>query len=201
MSDRPRSHWVRERDADRLEQALGRLPRKSKRPAVIVMIGLPGSGKSHLAREMKKRYPAAILDSDALRQVLFANPKHTKAEHGRLFPAIHVLMARLLERGVSIIVDATNLKEANRRPYYKLAEQHGGKVLLVRTWAPRREIRRRLATRDARQNAADRSTATMEVYEKMLADVERIPRRHISVNTTMDLRPAVDKILGNLSAS
>jgi predicted kinase len=133
--------------------------------------------------------------------VLFAQPKHTKAEHGRLFPAVHVLMARLLGHGVSVIVDATNLKESNRRPYYKLAEEHGAKVLLVRTWASRREIRRRLIARESRPNAADRSTATLEVYEAMLADVERIPRRHINVNTTMDLEPAVDKILSNLSAS
>lgn len=201
MSDRSRSHWVRERDADRLEQALGRFPRKSKRAAVIVMIGLPGSGKSHLAREIKRRFPAVILDSDALRQVLFVDPRHTKAEHGRLFPAMHLLMARLLERGISIIVDATNLKEANRRPYYRIAQEHDAKLLLVRTWAPKREIRRRLTARHARSNADDRSTATLEVYEKMLADVERIPRRHVSVNTTLDLQPAVDKIVGSLSAS
>lgn len=200
MNDRPRAYWIRQRDADVLEKSLGRLSRKSKRPALIVMIGLPGSGKSHLAREIKRRFPAAILDSDALRQVLFAAPKHTKAEHGRLFPAIHVLIDRLLRRGVSVIIDATNLKEANRRPLHKLAEAHGAKVLLVRTWAPKREIRRRLLGRDTGASADDRSTATLEVYEKMLADVERIPRRHISVDTSKDLTPAVDKILRDLSA-
>jgi predicted kinase len=200
MSEKPRSHWVRQADADRLENSLGRLPRKSKRPALVIMIGLPGSGKSHLAREIKRRFPAVILDSDAMRQVLFAQPKHTKAEHGRLFPAIHLLIARLLERGVSVIVDATNLKEPNRKPYYKLAEEKGARVLLVRTWAPRPVIRQRLNLRDAGANDADRSTATLEVFEKMLADVERIPRKHISVNTSKELTSAVDKIIRDLSA-
>ncbi len=201
MTERPRSYWIRQWHVDKLEKSLGRLPRRSKRPAIVVMIGLPGSGKSHLAREIKRRFPAVILDSDALRQVLFAQPRHTKAEHGRLFPAIHVLMERLLGRGISIIADATNLKEANRRQYYKLAEKHGARLLLVRTWAPKREIRRRLAARDARRNPNDRSTATLEVFEKMLADVERIPRRHVSVNTAMELGTAVDNILRDLSAS
>lgn len=201
MTDRSRSERVRQRDAERLEKSLGRLPRRSKRPAVIVMVGLPGSGKSHLAREVKRRFPATVLDSDALRQALFEKPEHTKAEHRRLFPAVHALMARLLERGVSVIVDATNLKEANRRPYYRLAEDYNARLLLVRTWAPKREIRRRLAARDQGRNAADRSTATLEVYEKMLADVECIPRRHISVDTSKDIGPVVDKILRDLSAS
>lgn len=203
MSETPvsRTHWIRQADADRLEKSLGRLPRKSRRPAMIVLVGLPGSGKSHLAREIKHRVPAVILDSDALRQALFADPQHTTKEHARLFPAIHVLMVRLLERGITIIVDATNLREANRRPFYRTAEDHGAKLVLVRVWAPKRVIRQRLAARDARASAADRSTATLDVYERMLADAEPIRRRHVSVDTSKDLGPAVDKIIRDLSAS
>jgi predicted kinase len=193
--------WLRERDADRLEKSIGRPARKSRPQTVIVMIGLPGSGKSHLAREIKRGFPAVILDSDALRQELFGLPRHTKNEHSRLFPAIHVLIARLLEQGYSLIIDATNLKEANRRPYYKLAESFGAKVVLVRTWAPKSEIRRRLTARTMMADLDDRSTATWDVYEKMLADVERIPRKHHSVNTAKDVQPAVDTIVRDLSAS
>jgi predicted kinase len=199
MSDR--THWIRQADADKIEKSLGRLPRKSQRLALIVLVGLPGSGKSHLAREIKRGVPAVILDSDALRQALFADTHHTQREHARLFPAIHVLMARLLERGITIIVDATNLKEANRRPFYKIAEDHGAKLVLARVWAPKRVIRQRMAARDTGANAADRSTATLDVYEKMLADAEPIRRRHISVDTSKDLGPAVDKIIRDLSAS
>lgn len=199
MSDR--AHWIRQTDADKLEKSLGRLPRKSKRPAMIVLVGLPGSGKSHFAREIKRRIPAVILDSDALRLALFPEPKHTKPEHARLFPAIHVLMARLLERGITIIVDATNLKEANRRPFYKTAEDHGAKLVLVRVWAPKRVIHQRMAARDTGANAADLSNATLDVYERMLADAEPIRRRHISVDTSKDLAPAVDRIIRDLSAS
>jgi hypothetical protein len=203
MSEKPTAptHGVRQADANKLEKSLGRLPRRSKHPAMIVLVGLPGSGKSHLAREIKRRMPVVILDSDALRLALFADPRHTTREHARLFPAIHVLMARLLERGITIIVDATNLKEANRRPFYKTAEDHAAKIVLARVWAPKRVIRQRLAARDAGTNAADRSTATLDVYERLLAGAEPIRRRHVSVDTSKDLGPAVDKIIRDLSAS
>lgn len=196
-----RAKWIRQADADKLEKSLGRLPRKSASPGMIVLVGLPGSGKSHFAREIKRRIPAVILDSDALRQALFAEPQHTKKEHARLFPAIHALMARLLERGVTIIVDATNLKEANRKPFYTIAEGHGAKLVLVRVWAPNSVIRQRMAARDAGANTADRSTATLAVFERMLADAEPILRRHISVDTSKDLAPSVDRIIRDLSAS
>lgn len=191
---RARMDAIRSRDANRLEESLGGLPAPVARPGMIVLVGLPGSGKSYLAREIVRRYPAAALDSDALRQVLFPAPQHSEREHHRLFPALHVLMGRLLERGIPIIIDATNLKEANRRPFYQIAKKRGVRVVLVRVWAPKAVIRARLAGRTSARDPEDRSTATLEVYEKMRADVEPIRRRHVSVDTSKEIGPAVDRI-------
>jgi predicted kinase len=207
MSDRPAGEKRLKRiaalnryDADRLEKSLGRLPKPVARPAMVVMIGLPGSGKSHLARAIAARVPAVVLDIDALRAALFEDPQHTAQEHGRLFPALHALMDRLLERGITVIVDATNLKETNRTPYYKIAAEHGAKLLLVRVWARMPVIRRRLLAREEAPDPADRSTATLEVYERMREGAQRVRRRHISVDTSADIRAAVDKIAALLQS-
>lgn len=196
---RKRTESLRKYDADRLEAAIT-LPEPVPNPALVVMIGLPGSGKSHLAREIAKRYAAAVLDSDALRGVLFPNPEHSEREHARLFPALHLLIDRLLARGVPLIVDATNLKEANRKPYYTIAARYGAKVVLVRAWAPRAVILKRLAGRESDRNPLDRSTATLAVYEKMRPDARRITRRHVSVDTSKDTRAAVDRIVALLQS-
>lgn len=195
-----RSRYIRNRDVDLMESSLGRLPRKVGRPRVVVMVGLPGSGKSFLARAVAKRAPAVVLDSDAMRSVLFAEPGHTKREHARLFPALHVLMERLLARGNSIVVDATNLKEVNRRPYYKIAEKYEAPVVLVRTWAPVAVIRKRLLDRSEERDVDDRSTATVEVYERMRSESERLTKKHVSVDTSREIGPAVDKIVSLLQS-
>lgn len=191
---------IRNRDADRLEASLGRLSAPVARPPMVVMIGLPGSGKSHLAGAIAARVPAAVLDIDALRGALFEDPKHTAKEHGRLFPALHVLMDRLLARRIMVVVDATNLKETNRKPYYKIAAKHGAKVLLVRVWARTPIIHRRLLARAASPDPVDRSTATLEVYERMREGVQRVRKPHISVDTSADIRAAVDKIVALLQS-
>lgn len=192
---------LHQHDADRLEKALGPLPRKGRRAGVVVLVGLPGSGKSHFARQVAGRIPAAVLDSDALRTALFAEPEHTKQEHARLFPAMHGLMARLLARGITVIVDATNLKAANRRQYHGLAQEHRVPIVVVRVWAPKSTVLARLRARAAGANPRDRSTATPGVYEKMRAQAEPIRERHLSVNTAKDTGDTVDKVIEMLAAS
>ena len=197
---RARIDAIRNRDADRLETSLGRLPKPVARPGLVILIGLPGSGKSHFARQLAKRYPAAILDSDALRGVLFASPQHTEQEHGRLFPAIHVLTRRLLERGVPVIQDATNLKEANRRPLYRLAEETGARLVLVRLRAPLAIVRWRLEGRTQGLDPRDRSTADLAVLEKMRHDYQRPKRAYFVIDTMKDWGGVLDKIVVRLQS-
>lgn len=191
---------ARLRDADRLQASLGRLPRSRRRPALIILIGLPGSGKSHFARQLAKRYPAAILDSDALRGVLYASPQHTDQENARLFPAIQLLTRRLLDRSVPVLLDATNLREAYRKPLYRLAKEAGARLVIVRLRAPFAVMRERLARRDAARSPLDRSTADLAVLERMRHDYERPRRPYFVVDTSQDARQDLDKIVALLQS-
>lgn len=191
---RPR-RWLLERDVRVLEEALGELPAEPARPAVVVLSGLPGAGKSHLARELVKRRPFAHLDSDRLRRALFKRPAYTQAEHARLFNAYHELMGRLLRRGVSVVCDATNLREAHRRPLYEIAEKHGARLVVVQVEAPPTVAKQRLERRLAGGEALDLSEAGPEVYARMRAEAEPIRREHIVVDTSGDIGWAVERIL------
>ncbi len=195
-----RLNAIRKRDAGLLEASLGRLPKAARKPALVILIGLPGSGKSHFARQLKKRYPAAVLDSDALRGVLYESPRHTAQENARLFPAIHVLTRGLLDRGVPVVLDATNLKEANRKPLYRLAEEAEARLVIVRLRAPFAVMRARLAERDAGRNPLDRSTAGLRVLEEMRHDYQRPRRRYFVVDTSKDWRRVLDKIVALLQS-
>jgi hypothetical protein len=81
-------------DVSRLETALGELPARRPAPFLVLVSGLPGSGKSHFSRELCRRYPLAHLNSDALRRALFPQPTHSTDESARLFAAVHALLER-----------------------------------------------------------------------------------------------------------
>src|SRR2546428_2094150 len=135
------------RDAGILESALGPLPRPRRPPVLVLLIGLPGSGKSYLASEICRRYPFAHLESDALRKALFRRPVYSQRESSRLFVAVHALIDGLLARGVPTLLDATNLREAHRQPVYDIAERHGARLIIVQTIAPEAVVRLRIGAR------------------------------------------------------
>ena len=182
-------------DVKALKQGLGELPEPVVNPALIVVSGLPGTGKSYFSRKLSERIPSVIMESDALRKRLFSNPSYSAQESHRLFNACHCLIEELLDKGISVIFDATNLVEHHREPLYRIAQRLGVKLIMVQVEAPRELVRKRLQNRMEGINPEDNSEAGWSVYKKMKARVERIRRNYFAVDTSRDVTPVIDKIV------
>ena len=182
-------------DMKKLTGGLGQLPEPTATPALIVVSGLPGSGKSHFSRRLAERLPLPIVESDAMRQKLSARPDYSQGESERLFRACHALMDGLLRKGISVIFDATNLIESHREQLYRIADRAGAKLIMVRVEAPPEVIRQRMERRQSGIDPDDKSDADWQVYKKMSATAERIRRNHFAVDTSKDITPAIEKIV------
>lgn len=180
-------------DVRRLADSLGTLPEAVAKPIFIAVSGLPGTGKSYFSAELAKRLPVVILESDALRRALFPKPDYSWHESTRLFRACYSLIEKLLRRGISLILDATNLAERYREELYHIAEHVGVNLILVRVTAPPSVVRARLEARA--KDPLSKSAADWEVYEGMKPAVERIRRKHYVVDTSKDITPAIEKII------
>jgi len=183
-------------DVERLAESLGELPERVTRPGFVAVSGLPGAGKSYFCSKLAERLPFVILESDSLRKVLFSTPDYSAKESQRLFRAVHSLIERLLERGVSLILDATNLSEQNREYLYSIAERSGVKLILVRVEAPDEVVRQRMESRQ--ENPESKSDADWMIYQRMKSSVEKIRRKHYVVDTSRDITPVLDKIVKEL---
>jgi predicted kinase len=91
------------------------------RPRVVVLVGLPGSGKStHL-----ERIGAPALSSDAVRGLLADDPSD-QSIHPRVFATLRYLLRHRLAIGRPVTyIDATNLTRSERRAYIRIAELYG----------------------------------------------------------------------------
>ncbi len=179
-------------DVKRLAESLVKLPEPVVKPTFIVVSGLPGTGKSYFCGKLAERLRFVVLESDALRKTLFPVPGYSPEESARLFRALHRLIEGLLKKGVSLILDATNLSERNRERLYNIADRLEAKLVLVRVEAPPEVVYARLKSR---VGGADKSDADWSVYQKMKPAVERIRRNHYAVDTSRDITPVLDKIV------
>ncbi len=182
-------------DTRLLAGSLGSFPEAMMEPVLIVVSGLPGTGKSYFCGNLAERLSFLILESDALRMVLFSSPGYTASESSRLFQAIHHLLEGLLKRGISLILDATNLSERYRERLYNIADRLNVKLILVRVEAPPDLVRERLKARTDGKNPEEKSGADWAVYQKMKSGVQKIYRNHYAVDTSRDITPVLDKIV------
>jgi predicted kinase len=93
----------------------------AERQRVVLMVGLPGSGKSSwLAAQ-----GISAISTDQIRGLL-ADDVTNQYIHGRVFATVRYLLRQRLAIGRPVTyVDATHLTRAEREPYAKIAQWYG----------------------------------------------------------------------------
>ncbi|HEM62386.1 MAG TPA: ATP-binding protein, partial [Chloroflexi bacterium] len=151
-------------------------------PVLVMLTGLPGTGKSHLARCLAEVIPFCIVESDQVRKALFPNAEYSGEESHWVHLTCHAVMEKLLKKGVRVIYDATNLHERHREQVYRLADDLGVKLIVVKVTAPEAVASARLQGRQE-NNDEDVSDADWRVYRRMARDVDPIRRNFVVVDT------------------
>lgn len=93
------------------------IPRRS----LVVLIGLPGCGKSTFAR--RHFWESSIVSSDACR-LLVSDDERNQVVSPQAFAVMEAIAAGRMELGRLVVVDATNLKISARNPWLDLARKH-----------------------------------------------------------------------------
>ena len=82
----------------------------SMKPHVFLMLGAPGSGKTHFAKTLAEKTSAIRFNSDFIRQHLFDNPAdhHTRQDHLDILRMVNCAAVPVLQAGHSVIYDLNN---------------------------------------------------------------------------------------------
>ena len=155
---------------------------------LIIVCGLPGSGKTTLAKALSKRLGAGHLSSDVLRRELFPNPTYSEDEKKAVYSGMALRAGKLLSEGRSVVADATFYKRWQREMFLRLP----GEKKVVLCTLGEDQLRKRLARRKAGRSVSD---ADFEVYMKLKGQFEPIEGRYIEIDTATPLKARVEKVL------
>lgn len=147
---------------------------------LLLFTGLPGSGKTTLARAYAARYAAEHLNSDVLRQELGLLGRYGPEDKEKVYRTLLERTRQLLSEGKTVVVDSTFYKESIRKPFRKIAEALSVPLYWVEVRAQEKVIRERL------QTPRPDSEADFDVYQKIRDAYEPIPEPHLFLYSDED---------------
>ena len=136
-------------------------------PFLIILSGLPGTGKSFFANRLTARIPSIVIESDRTRKALITMPTYSRKEHARVFAVCHKIIEELLSEGNVIIFDATNLTTTARSPLLRITKTLGIPSLCLAFTAPEEIIKMRLINRSSGLDQSSYSDADWNIYTRM----------------------------------
>jgi len=162
---------------------------------LVIVCGLPGTGKTTLAREVAKNIPAVHISSDAIRMMLLSKRTYSEKEKEGVYEVMFNKAEELLTAGRSVVLDATFYKKSLREKARAIAEKTKSKFFLVECTTPEGLLRERMV---ARKKSESESEADFEVYKKIKKIFEPIKDKHLIVDTSQPIGRQVGLVMNYL---
>jgi aminoglycoside phosphotransferase family enzyme/predicted kinase len=182
---RSRAHWL---------LALTELEEPERRPCLVLVGGLPGAGKSVLARGLAQSAGFHVIRSDVVRKELAGLPTdepvrlelreklYSPEWDDRTYAECLNRAEKLLFDGKRALVDATFREERRRRLFLESAVHSGVPRLLLICQARAETIRKRLEAR--RGDASDADWSVHETIAKQWEEFSAFTRQFLHVVDT-----------------
>jgi predicted kinase len=144
---------------------------------LILIAGLPGTGKTTIARAFAALSGAIHLNSDALRREMGLMGHYSPEDKKRVYDMLLRRSEEALQADKIVVVDSTFYNKDIREPFEQLAEQNNVPLKWVEVQASERVLRERLS------HPRPDSEADFTIYEKIRDQQEPFPEERLILNS------------------
>ena len=151
---------------------------------LFVFCGLPGTGKTTVAKIIAKKLDASVISTDYIRKKMFENPTYRNWEKSLIYKMMY-LLAEHLSKTETCILDAVFTKEQHRNIAKEIARRNKVPIHFVEFVCDGDVIFKRISGK--RKGFSD---ADYQIYEKLKKEFEPMKFNHIIVDTTHGMEQA-----------
>ena len=148
---------------------------------IVILSGLPGVGKTTIAKNLAPLIDAILLSSDKIRKELIPQPTYERYERELIYQVMILLAKYLHEAGKNCILDATFNKEEFRNQVKKKTHCSNDQFFIVECFCSENIAISRIKHRKGGYSDADVST-----YLKMKKIYEPVKAEHLRIDTSKD---------------
>ncbi len=145
---------------------------------LILIAGLPGTGKTTIAKAFAQKYGAVHFISDHIRRELGLWGSYRPEDKARVYEELFKRTRDALASGKTVVVDSTFYRAELRQPFVELAENQGVEIKWVLATAPEKILRQRVAA------PRPDSEANEAVLEKIQAEFEPLEPPFLTIDTS-----------------
>ncbi len=143
------------------------------KPLFILLYGMPGSGKTFVARQLCDNIAAAHVQGDRIRAELFEKPTYGKEENHIIASLMTYMASEFLKAGISVVFDTNVMRLSQRRALRNIALKSGAEPLLLWLQIDADSAFQRASKRDKRKHD-DRfaQELTPTVFQELLGGMQ-----------------------------
>lgn len=103
----------------------------TSRPLVLLIVGVPGAGKSHFARQFASIFHTPLVSYDKLQNLLFTEPKFSKEEELLIANIMNSQIQELFKTQKTFIIDGAVNSRAARAEIERVARKNDYGTLTI----------------------------------------------------------------------
>ena len=145
--------------------------------ALIVVLGLPGTGKTTFARALAAQTGARHLNTDMLRAELGLQGQYDEATKARVYDELLRKSRASLQQGTLVVLDGTFYRQAFRDRISDLARETGAALKWLEIRASAETVKQRVS-RERPYSEADYA-----VYQKIREAFEPLKEERLSLDS------------------
>jgi len=148
-------------------------------PALIVVCGVPGVGKTTVATTIADRLNGELLRTDVVRKEILPEPEYTEEETRMVYRELLDRSRETIERGDTAVLDGTFRASRFRDQAAGVADRLNVPFRLVKVECAPEVVKERITSR-----TDDASDADFEIHVKYRREFEPLDREHVTVDNS-----------------